>query len=197
VTRAETVAPPGAASKDGIGSRLVRAVRSPRNVLAALRAQIALRRCDVVPLSVRLRGKVLVSNYTRIELGESVRIDAVTVPVELDSTDGPLTIGDRTYINYGTSISATAGVSIGRDCLIGNYVIVMDSDFHDVYDRAKAGKAAPIIIEDEVWLAARTTVLKGVRIGKGAVVAAGAVVTKDVPPRTLVAGVPAKVIRTL
>jgi maltose O-acetyltransferase len=178
-------------------SRLRRALRSPRNIVAALRAQRALRKCDVVPFTVRLNGRVHVMNYSRICLGESVHIDAETVPVELVSTDGPLTIGDRTYINYGTSISAMTGVSIGRDCLIGNYVIVMDSDFHDVHDHALPGKAAPIIIEDEVWLAARSIVLKGVRIGKGAVVAAGAVVTKDVPARTLVAGVPAKVIRTL
>ena len=71
----------------------------------------------------------------------------------------------------------------------------MDSDFHGVADRDDGGKAAPITIEDDAWLATRAVVLKGVTVGRGAVVAAGAVVTKDVPPYTVAAGVPARVIR--
>ena len=73
----------------------------------------------------------------------------------------------------------------------------MDSDFHAVGDLDAPGKSAPITIEDDVWLATRAVVLKGVTVGRGAVVATGAVVTKDVPPYTLVAGVPARPIRTL
>ena len=73
----------------------------------------------------------------------------------------------------------------------------MDSDHHLVSNRKELGQAKPIIIEDDVWMATRTMVLKGVTIGKGAVVAAGAVVTKDVEPYTMVAGVPAKFIRKL
>ncbi|MBN4056316.1 hypothetical protein JYT20_01205 [Rhodothermus sp. AH-315-K08] len=73
----------------------------------------------------------------------------------------------------------------------------MDCDFHGVENRASPGKTSPIVIEDDVWLATRATILRGVRIGRGAVVAAGAVVTKDVEPYTLVAGVPAKQIRKL
>jgi acetyltransferase-like isoleucine patch superfamily enzyme len=71
----------------------------------------------------------------------------------------------------------------------------MDNDFHGVDRRDQAKPPARILIEDNVWLATRCTVLKGVTIGTGAVVAAGAVVTKDVPPYTLVAGVPARIIR--
>jgi maltose O-acetyltransferase len=88
-------------------------------------------------------------------------------------------------------------VRIGRNVAIGNYVLIMDSDFHAVNDHRESGKSAPVIIEDDAWIAARVTILKGVRIGKGAVIAAGAVVTKDVSPRTLVGGVPARVLRTL
>ncbi|GAB4461186.1 MAG: hypothetical protein OHK0029_26110 [Armatimonadaceae bacterium] len=81
--------------------------------------------------------------------------------------------------------------------MIGNYTLIMDGDFHDLQDINKPGKVEPVIIEDNVWIASRVTILKGVHIGTGAVVAAGAVVTKNVPARTLVAGVPAKVIRSL
>jgi maltose O-acetyltransferase len=174
-----------------------RGVRAPLALLTRVRTRLALRRVDIAPFSVRVNGSVRVANWHRIELGERVHIDATTLPVEIESFGGLLTIGDGTYINYGTSIWARAGVSIGRNCLIGQHVIVMDSDYHGVYDHSLAGKAAPIVIEDDVWLAARSTVLKGVHIGRGAVVAAGAVVTKDVPPRTLVAGVPARVVRAL
>jgi acetyltransferase-like isoleucine patch superfamily enzyme len=88
-------------------------------------------------------------------------------------------------------------VTIGKNCLIGNYALIMDSDYHSLNDRSLPGEAAPIEICDDAWIATRAIVLKGVRIGAGAVVAAGAVVTEDVPPRTLVAGVPAKVVRSL
>ena len=73
----------------------------------------------------------------------------------------------------------------------------MDGDFHGVDDRAEPGKSDAIIIGDNAWLATRSMVLKGVKIGEGATVAAGAVVTKDVAPYTLVGGVPAKLIRKL
>lgn len=178
-------------------ARLRRGLRSPSLVVAVLRAQLALRRCDHVPWTVRLLGRARVDNYGRIELGERVRLDGRTVPIELVSMGGPLTVGDGTYINYGASISSHLGVSIGRNCLIGNYALVMDSDYHDPVDRSRPGPAAPITIEDDVWVGTRAMVLKGVRVGRGAVIAAGAIVTKDVPARTMVAGVPAKHLRSL
>ncbi|MBX9853873.1 MAG: hypothetical protein K2X86_19190 [Cytophagaceae bacterium] len=76
----------------------------------------------------------------------------------------------------------------------------MDSDHHNVHDRATDKVeicSVPLIIEDGVWVASKATILRGVKIGEGAVIAAGAVVTKDVPPYTVVAGVPAKVIKKL
>ncbi len=175
----------------------MRAARSPSTVAAMLRAQFALRKCDSAPLSVRLRGRVTVENHHRIEIGARARLDGRTVPIELVSWNGPLTIGESTFINYGCSISAHTGVSIGRKCLIGNYVLIMDNDYHDTSDHSKPGVSKPIVIEDNVWIGARAIILKGVRVGRGAVIAAGAVVTKDVLPRTMVGGVPASLIRQL
>ncbi len=74
--------------------------------------------------------------------------------------------------------------------------MIMDSDFHRVEDKSWDTSGVPIILEDRVWIGNRSIVLKGVRIGHDAVVAAGSVVTHDVPPRTVVAGVPARVVRT-
>jgi acetyltransferase-like isoleucine patch superfamily enzyme len=88
-------------------------------------------------------------------------------------------------------------VTIGANVRIAPYTIILDSDFHDVIDHFSEGRSAPVVIEDNVWIATRATILKGVRIGRNSVVAAGAVVTHDVPPNTIVAGVPARVIRAI
>jgi maltose O-acetyltransferase len=193
---------PATANEEGRPARALRyatkALRSPEVVAQVLRARWQLRRCDRVPGTIRLRGRVFVENHGRIELGERVRIEARTVPVELACWRGAtISVGDGTFLNYGVSLSAHRGVTIGKNCLVGNYVVIMDSDYHDLSDRSRPGEAAPIVIEDDVWLGTRATVLKGVRIGRGAVVGAGAVVTEDVPPRSLAFGVPARVVREL
>jgi maltose O-acetyltransferase len=112
---------------------------------------------------------------------------------------GRLEIGANTYINYGCSIAATKLVRIGRDCNIGTYVIIMDNDFHRLEPerRAERPESAPITLGDNVWLGARVIVLRGVTIGQGSVIGAGSVVARDIPERSLAAGVPAKVIRAL
>jgi acetyltransferase-like isoleucine patch superfamily enzyme len=84
-------------------------------------------------------------------------------------------------------------ISIGEDCAISWDVQFIDSDQHSIDG---AGGPAPIIVGNHVWIGQRATILKGVRIGDGAAVAAGSVVTKDVAAGTVVGGVPAKVIKT-
>ena len=146
----------------------------------------------------RVQGRLLIENGGIIRLGHKVRIRGTHIPVELASLPGGvLEIGDGTYINSGASICAASSVKIGARCAIGNLSLIMDTDFHSASDHTVAPDARPVVIEDDVWLAARVTVLKGVTIGHGAVVATGAVVTKDVAPNTLVGGVPARLIRIL
>ena len=110
----------------------------------------------------------------------------------LDAPGATIEIGDRTYVNRRTEIICQDSVRIGADCLVSWEVMIADTDYHSVGD---APVAAPVVLEDLVWVGARATILKGVTVGEGAVVAAGAVVTADVAPRTLVAGVPARVVR--
>jgi len=154
------------------------------------------RHCTSLGRWGRVWGRLLVNNGGQIHLGGRIRVRATHLPVELGSLPGgTLEIGDRTSINSGSSICAAKLVRIGARCAIGNMALIMDTDFHSVGDHTVAPMPRPVVIEDDVWLAARVTVLKGVTIGRGAVVAAGAVVTKDVPPYTLVGGVPAKFIR--
>lgn len=167
---------------------------------AAAAARLRLRRCTSVGALTQVRGRVMVHNEGVIELGSRVRINARQVPVELAALpNATLSIGDSTSINSGTSICAQRSVRIGRSCGIGNYCLIMDTDFHEVGDhtQTRVPEAAPVTIGDNVWLAARTIVMKGVTIGDGAVVSAGSVVATNVPPYTVVGGVPARIIRRL
>lgn len=101
------------------------------------------------------------------------------------------------YANYGTQIRCADSISIGDNVAIANGVVIMDSDFHTI-EYAGGGTNATtgkIRIEDEVWIGRESLILKGVTIGKGAIVAANSVVTRDVPPYSIVGGNPARVIR--
>jgi acetyltransferase-like isoleucine patch superfamily enzyme len=156
------------------------------------------RGCTSVGFLARVDGRVIVANGGSIHLGQRVRVRATHVPVELAAMPGgTLEIGTGTFINSGVSICAARSVTIGANCAIGNYSLIMDSDFHSVGDHTQPAEPAPVRIEDDVWLGARVTVLKGVTIGHGAVVAAGAVVTRDVAPLTVVGGVPARFIKRI
>lgn len=148
--------------------------------------------------AVRLRGKATVLNRGTLVIGDGVRLDGATVRLEFACYDGArLSIGEGTYVNYGSSISAARSVEIGANCMIGQYAIIMDSDYHDALDHIAPGQAQPVVIEDNVWLGARVTVLRGSRIGQGAVVGAHSVVTSEIPARCLALGVPARVVRRL
>ncbi len=167
-----------------------------RKVSAVLRGRWYLR-ATTAPGNARLRGRVKVTNKGRILLGDKLRLDGTTVPIELVANRGTLSIGDRTYINYGTNISSTSAVTIGKNCLIGQYCIIMDDDYHDAEDRRKPGPRAPVVIEDDVWLGARVIVMQGSHIGAGAVIGANSVVRGHIPPFTIAAGSPAQVVREL
>jgi len=100
-----------------------------------------------------------------------------------------------TYLNNNCSIvSVGPGITIGRDCLIGPEVMIMDSDIHGIDDRRKPAQG-PVAIGDDVFIGARAMILKGVRIGHHATIGAGAIVTQDVPASTVVAGNPARVVK--
>ncbi|MFJ4221391.1 acyltransferase [Curtobacterium luteum] len=108
-------------------------------------------------------------------------------------------IGDGTFVNYGCFFDAAAPITIGRDVRIGMRCVFVTGS-HAIGDhgrRAGVAEARAITIGDGTWIGANVTVLPGVAIGAGAIVAAGSVVTTTVPADTLVAGVPARPVRDL
>jgi acetyltransferase-like isoleucine patch superfamily enzyme len=104
-----------------------------------------------------------------------------------------LTIGKGTYLNRNTTVVCHNRISIGAACRIAYEVIIMDTDEHEVPGGGPITE--PVEIGDDVWLGARVIVLKGSRIGRGAIVGAGSIVRGELPPYSISVGQPAKVIR--
>lgn len=102
-------------------------------------------------------------------------------------------VGEDTIIGEGVVLDGRDKLVIGNHVAIASEVMIYNSE-HDVNDEFFSPQNAPVVIEDYVFIGPRTIILPGVKIGKGAIVAAGAVVTKDVPPFAIVGGVPAKII---
>ena len=125
-------------------------------------------------------------------LGNRVRLHR-GVTVYLRAPGAIVRVGERTALGRRTEIHADTEVRIGSRCAVSWDVQFVDSDQHNLHGASAGG--VPIRVGDHVWIGQRSLILKGVRIGDGAVVAAGSVVTHDVPARALVAGSPARVIR--
>lgn len=171
-----------------------------QNGWAVLRARWYLRHATHVGARVRLWGKPSIQNAGTMSIGDRVRLVSTIATLELVAEpSATLEIGESAFINYGSSIAATQLVRIGPRCTIGTYVIMMDNDYHRLEPewRDERPPSAPIILEENVWLGARVIVLRGVTIGTGSVIGAGSVVVQDIPPRSVAAGVPARVIRHL
>lgn len=146
----------------------------------------------------------------KITIGSGCLIQGQLV-VERD--ESRLEIADNVLVGGGTVVDCALSVVIEQDVLISYACIIADSDNHSIYPEQRVGdlalwmngrqnswhlaEMAPIRICRGAWIGARSIILKGVTIGAGAVVGMGSVVTRDVPPRTIVGGNPARVIREI
>lgn len=106
-------------------------------------------------------------------------------------------LGERVFINSGCRFQDQGGITIGDDALIGHNVVIATLN-HDLHPAQRATTIPrPVVLGDRVWIGANATILPGVTIGDGAVVAAGAVVNRDVAPYTVVGGIPARMLREI
>ena len=145
----------------------------------------------------------------RIIIGSNANIYG-TLQVDMK---GKIDIGNNFYLGENSILGAAEAITIGDCVIISNDVIIYDNNNHPTEPKArermsrngfdndnwgwKWAKSSPIVIEDTVWIGQYASVLKGVTIGKGSIVAKYAVVTKNVPPYSVVAGNPAKIVKTL
>ena len=145
-----------------------------------------------------LRDISIPRGWQSISLGVGVALDSgVTLIVSGEGCARQIRIGSRTYVNRGCIFDSSECLSIGEDCMIGPYCYLTDHDHGVEIGKPPADQAlieAPTTVGDRVWLGANVTILKGVSIGDDAVVAAGAVVTRNVAAGARVAGVPARLI---
>jgi acetyltransferase-like isoleucine patch superfamily enzyme len=144
-----------------------------------------------------------------LEIGSRSNIEGSLV---FEKSDAAIVIGSRTHIGGGTLVAAAARIEIGDDVLLAFDVLVMDHNSHAVRFAQRQNDVttwiqgekdwshvamAPVRILNKSWIGARSIILKGVTVGEGGIVAAGSVVTSDVPPWTIVGGNPARLIREL
>ena len=163
--------------------------------------------------------KVEIVNSKNITLGNNVVVEKYSRLIA-NGKSAEISVGDNTYIQSYVLLKTNGGkIKIGKDCTINDYSVlyghgglIIGNDVHisthviivpmnHIYKNphipiSKQGEIRKgIVIEDDVWIGANAVILDGVQIGKGTVVGAGAVVTKSIPPFSVVGGVPAKVIK--
>jgi acetyltransferase-like isoleucine patch superfamily enzyme len=143
-----------------------------------------------------IRGRLpRVDTAGRVVVGRRFKVNGLQHQVDFGAGPaGELRIGADVFLNRGTNVYAARSITIGDHTRIADLSTITDTDFHEV-EEGRPVRIAPVVIGRNVWIGRGATVLPGVTIGDHAVVAAGAIVTEDVPARTVVAGNPARVVR--
>jgi acetyltransferase-like isoleucine patch superfamily enzyme len=163
-------------------------------------------RCLSVGQRFRLEKLPYMTGHGQITVGNDVCVSGkISIAFANRTLASPeLCVGDGTFIGHACAFAIGKSVLVGRNCLIAGGGSIRDNDGHPIDAlRRRAGEAAPadairgVVIGDDVWIGTSVHILKGVRIGDRSVVAAGSVVTKDVPPDAVVAGNPARVVKNL
>ena len=131
-------------------------------------------------------------------IGKKVDDSFLLIPPFYTAGGFDISVGRNVFVNQNCTFYDLGGLEIGDDVMIGPNVSIITSGHPIEPSRRRAFTTAkPIVIERNVWIAAGATIIGGVTVGENSVVAAGSVVTKDVPPNTLVGGNPARVIRSI
>lgn len=154
------------------------------------------------PLQAQGLGKLTFERDVQIGVFPSPYFFSSYAYIEARNPQARVTFGEGCRINNNfCAIAEHTSIAIGRRVLIGTGVEIFDSDFHGlrIVDRARTNPiwAQPVVIEDDVFLGSNVRVLKGVTVGRGSVIANGALVVTDVPPGVISGGVPSRVIKVI
>ena len=150
-------------------------------------------------------GMPQLSKNLNISVGNNVSICGVNSFFAAGILPNPtLVVGDNSYIGFQVSISVGQRVILGKNCLLAARVAIMDNNNHPIdperrrrLEKVTPDEIEPVVIEDNVWLGYQSFIGKGVRIGQGSIVAANSVVIKNVPAKSIVSGVPARIVANL
>lgn len=155
---------------------------------------------------IHIKALLLVQDTSRFTLGNGVFIGANTVLLCMDDPKGikgtaKLSIGNGTSIGEMNNIRAAGGeIIIGEKCILSQYITIVAANHliskeQFMIDQAWDTSKNKVVIHDDVWIGSHAQIMPGVTIGKGAIIAAGATVTKDVEPYAIMLGSPAKLLR--
>lgn len=153
-------------------------------------------------IQMRDRNSIIIgSSFTAVSRWQKNSIGVIQPVILKTLRKGAcIIVGDNVGLS-GCTISANLSISIGNDVLVGSGALITDSDAHPLnYEarlRDESPRMAAVVLEDGVFIGARSIILKGVKIGRGSVVGAGSVVSSDVPPGVIVAGNPANILKKL
>ena len=153
-------------------------------------------------IDVRQGANLFIGNNVTLNSDNHGYHASMHSPVKIfaDRPGAKISIGDKTRI-HGSCLHAYSSITVGNNCLIAANCQIIDGSGHDLSFGSPEqrvdtiGDSKPIVIEDNVWIGLNSIILPGVTIGKGSVIAAGSVVTKNIPPMVVAAGVPAKVVK--
>lgn len=147
--------------------------------------------------TVSIRNQKRVHELMKVILGKPMPESTTLLPPLYIDYGKPVTIGENCFIQQCCTFFGRGGITIGNGVFIGPKCNLITIN-HDVNpDNRSATYGRPIVIEDKVWIGINSTILPGVRIGYGSIVGAQSVVTHDVPPMTIVAGNPARIIKKI
>lgn len=145
----------------------------------------------------RIAGRLMVRNKGKLIIGANVSFHAKPFPSSISvDKQAKLWVGDNVFFNYGLDIGCTKSIRIGDNTIIGPMVNIIDTNFHPV-DVEDQSFSKDIVIRDNVWIGRGVLILPGITIGQNSVIAAGSVVTRNIPDNVLAGGTPAKVIREI
>ena len=170
---------------------LLQKIRNKIRIKGRVSLDIA-KSAKIAGCDISIRGE---NNRLEVEEGATLRKSQI----EILGNNCSISIGKNCIIGHGCYISAKEGkkVVIKADCMLSRNVKLMTSDGHPIFQNERViNKGADIVIEEHVWLADNVTVLKGVNIGKNSVAGINSTVTKDIEKGSIVAGNPAKVVKT-
>ena len=157
-----------------------------------------------------LNGIIEIESGERIHVGENVQlrrgVSLCAMKNRRHCYDTEIRIGDNVFLNERTKVWAADRITIGNNVMVGPDVLITDNSHGKNDTIAELDippilrdhfSTGPIVIEDNVWIAAKVCILGGVHIGKGSVIGAASVVTRDIPPYSIAVGNPARVIKTI
>lgn len=178
--------------------------RAVRIAIAFIRGRLFLLRCGLLGRRVkggkglRISGRLVWRGPGTLVLGDYVHVGGKVVPATY-APDAVIEVGAQTFLN-GTRFGCVKRISIGAWCLVG-CARIMDTDFHSIqanrHDPSAPVRVSPVEIADNAWIGAFAGILPGTRIGKNSVVGYGAVCAGEFPADVVIAGNPARVLRTL